>query len=362
MDIQTDPNANGCMGGKWTRETDILQGVSRSFALTIPQLPKPLRECVTIAYLLCRIADTIEDEVTLSAMEKKVFFQEFTDLLDGTCPVGPFVDRLLPVLSESTLPAEKELVRQTGLLLDAFFTLSKQQRQILAQCVRIMSAGMLRFQEMQRPDGLPTLKDMNEYCYSVAGVVGEMLTELFCDYSETIRSKRDRLITLAPSFGQGLQMTNILKDLWEDRERGACWLPRDLFQKAGFDLRNMNPLVYSPAFKAALSELVGITHGHLKNALDYTLLITAQQSGIRKFCLWAIGMALLTLQNIFRVRHFTSGDQVKISRRSVYTVILVTNGCVRNDAMLRFFFRIASYGLPLQNQNPVSRISLWNQP
>jgi len=38
----------------------ILRGVSRSFALTIPQLPEGVRVVVTNAYLLCRIADTIE--------------------------------------------------------------------------------------------------------------------------------------------------------------------------------------------------------------------------------------------------------------------------------------------------------------
>lgn len=360
MDIQSDQHGGLYAGMLQGKVTEILQRVSRSFALTIPQLPKPLRERVTTAYLLCRIADTIEDEVTLSAMEKKIFFQEFTDLLDGTCPVGPFVDRLLPVLSECTLPAEKELIRLSGPVLDTFFTFSKKQQQILAQCVRIMSEGMLHFQEIHRPDGLPSLKDMDEYCYSVAGVVGEMLTELFCDYSETIRFRRDRLMTLAPSFGQGLQMTNILKDLWEDRERGVCWLPRDIFLKASFDLHHMDPSVYSPTFKAALADMVAITHGHLKNALDYTLLIPAQESGIRKFCLWAIGMAVLTLQNIFRIRHFSMGDHVKISRRSVHAVILLTNACVRSDAMLKLLFRIATNSLPVREEKPIPMISLWN--
>ena len=43
-------------------QDQILPHVSRTFALTIPQLPMPLRTAVTNAYLLCRIADTIEDE------------------------------------------------------------------------------------------------------------------------------------------------------------------------------------------------------------------------------------------------------------------------------------------------------------
>ena len=47
----------------------LLPGVSRTFALTIPQLPEPLRVPVTNAYLLCRLADTIEDEPALSSTE-----------------------------------------------------------------------------------------------------------------------------------------------------------------------------------------------------------------------------------------------------------------------------------------------------
>ena len=55
----------------------ILPHVSRTFALTIPQLPPALRAAVTSAYLLCRIADTIEDEPALSAAETLAFLQRF---------------------------------------------------------------------------------------------------------------------------------------------------------------------------------------------------------------------------------------------------------------------------------------------
>ena len=48
-------------------QDEVLPGVSRTFALTIPRLPEPLRASVTNAYLLCRIADTIEDEPTISS-------------------------------------------------------------------------------------------------------------------------------------------------------------------------------------------------------------------------------------------------------------------------------------------------------
>ena len=54
-------------------QDDILQGVSRTFALTIPQLPESLRQVVGNAYLLCRITDTIEDDSALTFTQTNVF-------------------------------------------------------------------------------------------------------------------------------------------------------------------------------------------------------------------------------------------------------------------------------------------------
>ncbi len=345
-------------------EEELLQGVSRSFALTIPQLPAGLRERVTNAYLLCRIVDTIEDEETLPIESKRNFFDEFNGLLGkgDISSVVAFADRLLPQLSGGTLPAEKELVRQAGPVLQTFFAMTDRQREILARCLRIMSVGMLRFQESKSVAGLPALSDLNAYCYHVAGVVGEMLTELFSDYSVEIAAVRNKLLALAPSFGQGLQMTNILKDVWEDQERGACWLPRDIFHENGFNLHDLGNPAYTPGFGAGLTELLAITHGHLRSALDYTLLIPRKETGIRKFCLWGIGMAVLTLRNIHSRPQYRNVEQIKISRREVKKIILVSNMWIKNDFMLRKAFRIAGRGLPIREVKQGPSYSVWCAP
>ena len=64
-------------------QAELLQRVSRTFALTIPQLPTGLRDVVENAYLLCRITDTIEDEPALSARQKRVFWERFIDIVAG---------------------------------------------------------------------------------------------------------------------------------------------------------------------------------------------------------------------------------------------------------------------------------------
>ena len=327
-------------------QSHILQGVSRTFALTIPQLPPDLCQVVSNGYLLCRIADTIEDEPQLTPTQKRFFSQQFIQVVAGEFAAETFSQALFPWLSENTLAAERELIINTPRVIRLTHRFKASQRTALYRCVQIMAEGMAHFQQNHTVAGLKNLEEMNRYCYCVAGVVGEMLTELFCDYSPYIAQNQVTLQALAVSFGQALQMTNILKDIWEDRQRGACWLPQEIFTQVGFDLRNLSPTNYDPAFGEGLAELIRITRTHLHHALSYILLIPSHEVGIRRFCLWALGMAILTLRRINQRRDFSQGQQVKISRRSVKATILVSNLFTRSDTSLRALFYLLTRGLP----------------
>ena len=325
----------------------MLDGVSRTFALTIPQLPAALREVVSNAYLLCRIVDTIEDEPQLSFDQKKQFSEQFLGILQDHKDPHQLSNQLAPLLSDHTIPAEHQLIKQLNHVIEITRSFKEEQQQSLVRCVRIMSEGMVYFQEHASSEGLKDQAEMDRYCYYVAGVVGEMLTELFCLYSPEIAKNRDELFLLSRSFGQGLQMTNILKDIWDDHARSACWLPGDLFKQGGVELKEMKKLVGNEQFQKGLNQLVGIAHLHLENALRYTLMIPAHEKGIREFCLWALGMAMLTLRKINGNLGFTDGDQVKISRKSVKATVTVTGFTVKHDFLLKLLFKWLSRGLPM---------------
>jgi farnesyl-diphosphate farnesyltransferase len=175
--------------------------------------------------------------------------------------------------------------------------------------------------------------------------VGEMLAKLFCHYSPEIARHRDELLTLSVSFGQGLQMTNILKDIWDDAQRGVCWLPQDIFTETGFDLKNLNTETDDENFRIGLEHLVSIAHGHLHKALIYTQKIPAHEIGIRNFCLWALGMAVLTLRKIKQNLDFKHSDQVKITRKSVKATILATRLAGRSNMLLTLLFNLTGRGL-----------------
>jgi farnesyl-diphosphate farnesyltransferase len=324
----------------------ILPGVSRTFALTIPVLPDDLAVVMTNAYLLCRIADTIEDDPGLSSEQKSNLHARFVAVVRGDEPAAAFAADLAPLLSTRVLPAEHELVRNTSAVIRVTHACSAAERTALTRCLSIMCRGMPAFQRNKSLRGLKDLDELAEYCYYVAGVVGEMCTELFALHCPQLNPQRERMLRMAVSFGQGLQMTNILKDIWDDRQAGACWLPRSVFDSR-YELERLEAWHMEAAFSDGLQKLVGIGHAHLRNALEYTCLIPKRETGIRRFCLWAIGLAVLTLRKIHRHPTFRSGNEVKVSRRTVKATVLTTNLTLMSNRALRLIFARAADGLPL---------------
>lgn len=328
-------------------QTALLQDVSRTFALTIPQLPTLLRTPVGNGYLLCRIADIIEDDPGFDCDAKFSLYEAFLDVLERDGSEYVFAARLRGCASEGLSLGEHRLIDNIPSVIRTTRSLPAQQRESIVRCIHIMCNGMYEFQVRRSLDGLGTVDDMNRYCYVVAGVVGEMLTDLFCDHSEAICESREALMQLAVSFGQGLQMTNILKDVWEDRDAGNCWLPKSVFRESGEDLSEVIRRKEPERLAAGIDSLVGLAHGHLHGALAYSCLIPKSYVSIRRFCLWAVGLALLTLQRIYRNPGYENGRQVKISRRHVRAAILSCNTVIYSNRLVRAWFELASLGLPL---------------
>lgn len=329
-------------------QVEILQKVSRTFALTIPQLPPPLRRVVGNAYLLCRIADTIEDESALTSVQKQHYHDFFRDVVSADGDAEAFARGLVPLLTRDALEAEKDLVQHTGAVVAITHTFNANQRAALNRCLTVMCHGMPHFERQASIQGLGNQASLDRYCYYVAGVVGETLTALFCDYSDEIGRQRERMMRLGLSFGEGLQMVNILKDFWEDHGRGVCWLPRNLFATVGINLGQIDRERYQPGFGTAYANLIGLAYTHLRNGFEYTLAIPKSERGIRRFCLLALVLAVQTLQRIHQRPDFKSGSEVKVSHRVVTNAVLMTRLFASHDSILRRWFGRLGEGLPMQ--------------
>jgi len=326
----------------------ILPMVSRTFGLTIPQLPGSLRRVIANAYLLARAADTLEDEKTLDKDRKYYYGEALMEIVAGRGDVDRFAGELALLLSPGTSQAERNLIRNLPLIIHITRTFTTSQQQAIERCIRIMWKGMHCFLDKRSRYGLATRQEMEDYCYYVAGVVGEMLTALFSEYCPAIAAKQEEMRKLSVSFGHALQIVNILKDQWEDRQAGTCWLPRDLFALHGVRLEQLEPGNTTEGYRAALLELVGMAHAHLRNAFRYTLLIPASEPGIRRFCYWAIALAALTLRNITRRPDFTAAAAIKVRRRKVAQLIALTRFTGVSNWVLKQHFRLITTNLPLR--------------
>ena len=302
----------------------ILSSVSRTFALTIPLLPPIIEKVVGNTYLLCRIVDTIEDAAELTPEAKKNLSALFLDVVLERAPVESFVEPCLDALKNYSNHDELDLIAHTPTVLRILHTCSSHDQEAVSRCVSIMSEGMSRFHGRQTEAGLKDLSEFQDYCYVVAGVVGELLTSIFRHYSPQFSKNIQGHENLAIAFGQALQMTNILKDSPEDRARGVSWKPANLSQL----------------------DLLQIAYQKLSDSLTYILLIPKEEVGMRRFCLLAFGLAVLTLDKLAAGDHFERQEDIKLSRNTVWFFYGFTKIAAGSNGLIKSFFYL--WGSPLR--------------
>lgn len=302
----------------------ILSSVSRTFALTIPLLPPIIEKVVGNTYLLCRIVDTIEDAAELTPEAKKNLSALFLDVVLERAPVESFVELCLDALKNYSNHDELDLIAHTPTVLRILHTCSSHDQEAVSRCVSMMSEGMSRFHGRQTEAGLKDLSEFEDYCYVVAGVVGELLTSIFRHYSPQFSKNIQGHENLAIAFGQALQMTNILKDSPEDRARGVSWKPANLSQL----------------------DLLQIAYQKLSDSLTYILLIPKEEVGMRRFCLLAFGLAVLTLDKLAAGDHFERQEDIKLSRNTVWFFYGFTKIAAGSNGLIKSFFYL--WGSPLR--------------
>ncbi len=278
-----------------------LPRVSRSFALSIEALPPNMREPVRVAYLLCRVVDTIEDEPDVPPELRRARFDAFdAQLMDDGAPPQP-LEALFPTAAADDHDAL--LCQRAGAVFRCFRALPEASREAIRPHVLEMSLGMRMY--TARADALGRLElrdvpDLERYCYYVAGTVGELLTDLFeLQLPDLPAETRAELRDLAAAFGQGLQLVNILKDVPGDLERGVVFLPRSLLREHRLEPSQLLEPRRRQAGLAALRELCGRARLQLEEAKTYVRSWPLPGGEpIRLFCAVPLLLALATLDEI----------------------------------------------------------------
>ena len=209
----------------------LLQKTSRTFALSIPVLPEPTRREVMIAYLLFRIADTFEDAAHWPPEKRIGALHDFNALLaDYTRPRAEVLSARWVADDCSPHAGYRELISEVPFVLDAFFALSPAAVEQIRKHVIRSAEGMAGIVSKTREGHLTlhSIQELKDYCYIVAGIVGEMLSELFLLDRPALSGVADYLRERAAAFGEALQLVNILKDSAVDAEEGRRYLPAEV--------------------------------------------------------------------------------------------------------------------------------------
>ena len=188
-----------------------------SYYLASRLLPKETRIKVDALYGFVRVPDEwVDNPGTMTKAEQRAKLQEFRNEflrgLDGVCPSNPVLRAFCDVARDCEIPLEEPLV-----FLEA------------------MEADL----DVRR---YKTYSDLRGYMRGSAVAVGVMM----CCILKTRLTAR--VLESATALGDAMQMTNFLRDIAEDAERGRVYMPREEMDRFGLREEDLLARRLTPEF------------------------------------------------------------------------------------------------------------------
>jgi phytoene synthase len=176
----------------------IAKREAKNFYYAFVALPEPRRNAICAIYAFMRKADDLSDDETLSREQRRqnleAWQSDWHSAASGAATADPAFIAVRDATQRYSIPLS---------LLD----------ELIAG-----TTSDLKVNPDQAPDTYATFADLYRYCYLVASVVGLVCIRIF-GYTDPAAEK------LAEETGVAFQLTNILRDVAEDAERGRVYLP-----------------------------------------------------------------------------------------------------------------------------------------
>lgn len=319
----------------------MLPRVSRTFALGIRLLPPALSHAVGISYLVCRVADTVEDDPVVAIATRRGWLAAVRSAL-----AAPDTD-LAMLRGLGQTDDERALMRSADRVFREFWRLPAEERAIIARWAGEMIDGMALTLQLPASGLEPVLESMDDlrrYCYYVAGTVGHLLTGLIRQRVRGIDARRSALLeSLATNFGLGLQLTNVIRDLADDHREGRNWVPRTLWRDADLAPGDLFAAGHEAASRRLVEPMLVEAEACLRDALAYSTALPHRAPRVRLFCVAPLFFARRTV-TLLRREFARDGRprRVKMPRREVYAILAVAMLCAPSNTLLRAFHRFLS--------------------
>lgn len=289
-----------------------LDRVSRSFAFCIARLEGDFRGWVGLSYLLCRILDTVEDASWPTAGSRELAFLGFEKFIREGASAGEVGDWV--ALFPEVPAGERELLADADRIFSDLHSLPPSIAEKIRRPVLNMYRGMRFFACEQGPGQvirLRTLAEVNQYCFFVAGLVGDLLTELVAERWPAMKVS-SRTYVDAHHFGLFLQKVNLLKDQAEDEKEGRFLVP-------------------------SRPELLVSLRRDAEGALRYLQSLPIAEKGFRLFCAWSLFLGLASLP--WTERSWARGIFNKIPRMITQKLLVSVEKVIDDNQALMALFQ-----------------------
>ncbi len=195
---------------KYTRQ------YARTFYFASHVLPKQKRYAAYAVYAFCRYADEIVDSLQFDPRQARQRLDDLREQLRRLYQRSPLMDPRLRALQDT--------VMRYGIPQDHFLDLLRGVE---------MDLDRRRF---------ATFEELQQYCYCVASTVGLIMARIFGVSDESVLSS-------AVDLGTAMQLTNILRDVGEDLQRGRIYLPQDELNHFGYSVPQLTQGIVNDEFR-----------------------------------------------------------------------------------------------------------------
>ncbi len=329
----------------------LVRSVSRTFALSIEVLPGVLRDAVSVAYLCFRVADGIEDHLTMRPDQKAALLRLWAGILQDEASVEQLSIQTAGLDSRDP---EMMVVQHAPMILNWLDALPESFRGVVRSQTSASSIGMARWQEHG-----PFVEDevaLDDYMHEVAGRVGYLVTDLYALHIPAVMARREQMMPLSHECGLALQTVNVLRGLRADYERGWVFVPQTYYRSCGLTRETLFDAHYGDQAMQVVDMLAQKARRHLDNGYEYICGFPRSEHSARLSLMWPFLFAARTLAAC-RNNPLTLTGEAKMSRAEVKEIVLTSRLLGWSNSWLHQTYQALLEGPAVQpSAAPIKRI------
>lgn len=302
----------------------LLKATARTIALSAYALPRGPRRVFSLAYLLCRAADSVADTDLAPEEERLALIQSYPAAIENNDRSA--IARIIGAVSAGQKTgAERALVEELQTCVTLLQELEEADRKLIYTVVRKVCEGMesdlkvFKGGSREKPKFLQTAAELDAYCAYMGGAPGVFWSGLILKYCKNT-ARAAEFVSEGEKIGKALQITNILRDAADDYDMGRVYLPIEDLRAAG-----VKGEASFDSLKKVKNKWVNYGLDNLAGAADYIKRINKSEVRMRAAVLWPVLWVLDTFALFGAAPDFSSKRvRIKIPKRNIYLTMLKT--------------------------------------